>query len=250
MAKRNCDFLQSGVSCALSEAERRDGRMRRPGADGRERIGGGEANVVMAMKFDREVGLFADTPDRLICAERLEQPERVGEAKPPGAAFSRGAQDLANVARIGAGRILSAERDAQPVLASIGDNFAHAQRDAFDIRLQLHGHLQPGHWRGNVDMRHARAQRGVDVVFFQSAPSHDAAGQPVGGDARNGVNFLGAHGRRSAFDLVDAGVSQCARNRKFLRNAEGDARRLLAIAKRRIIDVDARMVGVHGDTHA
>ena len=99
-------------------------------------------------------------------------------------------------------------------------------------------------------MRDARRQREVDVGFGQPAPRDAPARQAVGRYGGDGLDFIGAHRRGPDLDLIDAGRGELPRDRELLACGEGDARRLLAVAQRRIIDKDAGRFGRHRTPHA
>ena len=101
MAERDGDLLQRGIAGALAETQHGDGCMGRAAADSGERIGGGEADIVMAVEFDRQIGLLAHSTDRFMGRERVERPERIGEAKARRPRRRGRAGDPSYVARIG-----------------------------------------------------------------------------------------------------------------------------------------------------
>ena len=66
--QRGCDLLQRGIARALAKAVHRDARRRRARLDGGDGVRGGEAQIVVAVKFDGQVGHAAHgghgLPDR------------------------------------------------------------------------------------------------------------------------------------------------------------------------------------------
>ena len=106
VAKRHDDLFQSRIARPFAKSKHGDAGAGGAGAKRRERVGGGEAKIVMTMELKREICLLAHAPHRLECAERIEQAERIGKAQPRRALRRRGAGDAADVARIRARGVL------------------------------------------------------------------------------------------------------------------------------------------------
>jgi hypothetical protein len=97
--------------------------MRRPGLAGGQRIGGGQAHVVVGVHFDFQAGVAAQRADLVEGAERFEDTQRVGKAQAAGArpfgGFGQGAEEV----EVGARGILAAEADFQPEAERGTDEF-------------------------------------------------------------------------------------------------------------------------------
>ena len=135
---------------------------RAPARIAAKRVGGGEAEIVMAMELDRRSVSSRKRRDRFVGRERIEQAERIGEAQAERAGLPPRAGDAADVARIGARRILAAERDFKALVARIADDARDARRRApAASHFELDLHLQARHRRRNIDTtrRRPRAPR-------------------------------------------------------------------------------------------
>ena len=66
LPERHRDFLQRRIARALAQPDHGDRGMRGAGLDGRQRIGGGKAEIVMAVKFEFEVGRRAQRRDQRV----------------------------------------------------------------------------------------------------------------------------------------------------------------------------------------
>ena len=99
-------------------------------------------------------------------------------------------------------------------------------------------------------MRHAGRERGVDIRLAEPAPGHHPAWKPFGDDAADRLDLVTAHRGRSNLDLIDARLGERPRDGDLVARRKSDARRLFAIAQGRVVEIYARVVGVHGVTQA
>ena len=89
---------------------------------------------------------------------------------------------------------------------------------------------------GTRDMNRIHAASGsqVDVAATGPAPCREPAGQVESDDGADGGDFLVAHCGRAHFQFLHAGIGEHPGDGELFGQRENHARRLFAIAKRRI----------------
>ena len=105
---------------------------------------------------------------------------------------------------------------------------------------KVHGRCRNGEVHG-ID---AAGRGRVEVLAFRTAPGRQAAAQPQVDDRADRGNLVASHGRRADLDLRDAGFRQQAGDGQFFRPGKRHARRLFAVAKRRV-DEPKRVSAFH-----
>ena len=124
LPERDRDFFERRVAGALAKTDHGDRGMGGAGLDRRQRVGGGKAEIVMAVELEFEVGGRAQRRHQREARIRIEHAERIGDAKPPRAGGLRRGDDLDQEIDVGAGRVLAADRNRQ------GPCRAHSRRRA------------------------------------------------------------------------------------------------------------------------
>ena len=145
-------------------------------------------------------------------------------------------------------------------VASIGENSTSSTNDfacataarglLLDVlarRLQLVLDVDVRRGDERVDPRSLRVAYGVgstlDVVGVDAGEAGDDRALDLAGDRLDGLEVAGRGDREAGLDDVDAEARELVRDLELLARVERDARRLLAVAQRRVEDDDP--VGVH-----
>ena len=235
LTRRHGDFFERRIAGALAEPDHGDRRMRRARPNARQCVGGGETQIVVTVDFDFKVARRAQFGDQFERGERIEHAQRVGDPKSAGAGGLRDRHRLHQEFRLGARRILAANRDVQALVPRVGDDAPrHLQRLGAPA-AQFRADLRFGDRHRQIDHRDARRQRRVDVLDAHPAPSDRAQRQSGVDDRSDHRDLHAAHRRRSGFEFSDAGARQGARNFEFFCAGESDARGLFAIPQRGVV---------------
>ncbi|EAA20291.1 hypothetical protein [Plasmodium yoelii yoelii] len=106
-------FLDGRVTGPLPQSVDRGVHMARPGLHRHQGVGRRQAEVVVGVHLDFQIGGHGQPADALEGGHRLQQAQGVGEADPPGAGPLRRLCDLQHEVGIGAGGILTPDTDLQ-----------------------------------------------------------------------------------------------------------------------------------------
>ena len=244
--ERHDDFLKRGVAGALADAV--DGALDLPGAgeDGGEGIGGGEAEVVVAVDADDravDVGDFAaDGRDEFEEFGRRRVADGVGDIDGDGAGVNDGGEDLDDVVGIRPARVLAGKFDVRQF--------------GFGAPYRLDGHVENllarfPEFFGDMDIA-GRDERmdarrlggldglvtGVDVLRKGARQSCDRHVLHLARDPRDGLEIAGAGDGEPALDDVDTEARERMRDLYFLLDIEAGAGRLLAVPEGRVENAD------------
>ncbi len=170
LPERDSDLFERRVAGALAEPDHGDRRMRGAGLDRGQRIGGGEAEIVMAVELELEVGGRAQRGHQRVARIRIEHAERIGDAKAPRAGGLCGGDDLDQEIDIGARRILAADRDGKALAARVSDDALEHVDRVGALAAELGRDLHVGNRHRHIDHRDAGLDRGVDVSGPHPAP--------------------------------------------------------------------------------
>ena len=143
---------------------------------------------------------------------------------------------------IGAAGILAPHRNAQALVAGIGQHIGDAGQHVLPspptMGTEFRVDLPVGD--GHREMHPARTRFGgeIDIGAGHAAPRDDlgAATPCCHHHRRDCRDVLASHGGGSSLDLVHSGGRQRGGDVQLLRQSEGDARCLLAIAQGAVVD--------------
>ena len=196
----------------------------------------------MGVHFEFEIRRLAQLVHALVGAERVQQPERVGEAEAPRAGSLRRIDHAQQKIRIRARGVFTADADVHAHVLGAVDETADGVQHPFPIASQLVADLNIGNGDRQIDDMRAAAGGGHEIGFAHAAPDHQARRQAQAGDGENALAFLRPHDRDAHFHFGHARSGQGARDGDAFFCAEAPARGLLAIAQGRVID-DYRRLG-------
>jgi len=236
-------LLERGVAGALADAVDRHLHLAGPGPHREERVGHGQAEVVVAMDAQHRTGHVA--------AEPLDEPavllgqgvaDGVGDVDHRSARLVHALHHLAQERVVAAGGILRGELH----VGAESPRLAHAlHRLAQRLRapdLQLVTQVDIGGGQEDVQARTHGADegagRGLDVLALGSAQRGHPAAAHLAGDGVHRLPFaVGGH-REARLQHVDPQPLELAGQPQLLRPVHAAARRLLAVAQRRVEDLD------------
>ena len=219
---------------------------RAPAGDRRQRVRRGEPQVVLTVEGEHRVRQAR----HLRPQPGAERTHRLGEREPHGVGHVDGARpgaqrrlgQLGDEGPVGARGVHRAELDVVGEVPGAG----HHGRDHADDTLaggaELVGELHVARVHEDVDARRRgaaqRLARRLDVLGHCAGQRADARVAHRARDTAHGLQ-LGARAHRKArLDDVDARRSEALGDLELVARAEGDARRLLAVAQRGVEDQD------------
>ena len=247
-AEGHHDLLQGGVAGALAEAV--DGDLHLAGArlHGRERVGRGEAEVVVAVDGD----------DRLAAGERLHAlheraelgrdrvADRVRDVQGGGAGLQHGRVDLQQVVRVGARGVLGGELDlgvAAELLAPVADPADRLGERLVAVDAQLVLEVDVARRDEDVEMRALgdadRLHGPLRVAVLAAGERGDGDALRLLGDPADRLEVAGRGGREAGLDDVHLEARELPGDLELLGDGEAGAGRLLAVAQGGVEDADA-----------
>ena len=168
--------------------------------------------------------------------------DRVGEihyVRPGGDHFAAHAR---NERWIGTGRVLARELDLVGAGTCVGDCPGGLRDDLVRGEPQLLLHVDRARRQDDVDTRAVSVPEGLGACIEVLTPRTAEGGDRCAtGDGRDGTDALEVAGRRGSepgFDHVDAEPLELLCDLYLLFRPQGDARRLLAISKGRVENLD------------
>ena len=240
------DLLQRAVAGALADAV--DGALDLPGAreDARVGVGDGQPEVVVAV--DRRSHRGEAGHQLVEAAEVLgvllgrRVADGVGDVDHRRPLLDRDRADLGRELDLGPGRVHGRELDVLAV--GLGERHRRA-RLALDVlarRLELVLDVDVGGRDEGVDPRALgildRAPGGVDVGLVGAGEAADDRALDLARDRLDGLEVAGRGDREAGLDHVDAQPRELLGDLELLLGVQRDPGRLLAVAKRRVEDVD------------
>ena len=245
------DLLQRAVAGPLAEAVDRALDLARAGDHPGVGVGDGQPQVVVAV--DRGLDL-AQVRDQLVEARPHRRvllgrrvADRVGDVDHRRPGVDRDLQHLGGELEVGAGRVHRRELD---VLA-VGTGHRHRRLrlplDVLAVGLQLVLDMDVGGRDEGVDARPRgvldRPPGGVDVGLVGAGQAADDRPFDRAGDRLDRLEVTRRGDRETGLDHVDPEPRQLLGDLHLLGGVQRDARRLLAVAQRRVEDVDALASG-------
>src|SRR5829696_532164 len=245
--QRKRDLGEVRVACALAHAVDRPVHPGGAGADGGDGARGRDAEVVVPVEVDRHLapdeldGLADEGRDRL----RRRDPERIDHDDLAGSGVDRRGVDTSIEVGLGAARVDAEERGVDPVVARephrARDAVEHlVARDADRVELEVgDGRLDHGVPDAELDERLEVGRDGP------REPPHLGA-KARGRNEPHRLPVVRRDAREPGLDPVDAELVEEPRDLELLVWVQDDADRLLAVAKRRVVQADtaADRVGV------
>ncbi len=210
--------------------------------DRRERVGGGETEVVMGV--DLPVGghrahqLGRAGPG----AERLEDPDGVGPAQAVDTIAGQFARELDDEAVVRPRSILKPDPDQQAQVEGGGGALADPGTRPRPVAPELVRKVQVGDGDTDVNATDASGDRRVDVGPHRPAPSDDLRPQPGGRDTTQYFALGRAHGRHARLDLLHSRLVERDGDGELLLGREGNSRGLLTITQGGVTEPDHAVV--------
>ena len=241
-AQRHDDLFHRGVAGTLAEPV--DGALHLPRArlHGAQRVGDGEAQVVVAM--DREHGLVdvwhpvEEHGDQLCELFRHGVAHGVRDVDGAGAGLDRRLHAAAEEVVLGTRAVLAGPLHIVGELAGIAHAVDHRRMHVLGLHLQLDAHVERAGRDEGVDAaglgRGKRLGRAVDIPPPGAGQAaHGALGHHLGDLADRFEIAVGCDGE-TGLDHVDPHLLKDLGDPEFLLQIHRRARRLLAVAHRRI----------------
>ena len=169
--------------------------------------------------------------------------DRVGEVDDRRAGLDRDAADARDERGIGAGRVLARELDLVDARGRVLDRPARLLEDLLRLEPELLLHVERARGEDDVDPRAPRAGERLPRrrrCRSRCARASEATSGALHG-GRDGADAFEVAGRRAGeagLDDVDAEPLELLGDLRLLVRLQRDARRLLAVAQRRIEDLD------------
>ena len=158
--------------------------------------------------------------------------------------------DLGGEVDVGAGRVHRRELDVVGVGAGQRHGRLRLSLDVLARGLELVLDVDVGGRDEGVDAGALgvldRVPGRVDVGLVGAREAADHGALDLAGDRLDGLEVAGRGDREAGLDHVDAEAGELLRDLDLLLRVQGDARRLLAVAQRRIEDVDPVLLGYLG----
>ena len=249
------DLLERRVAGALAEAVDRDLDLARPGLDGGERVGRGEAEVVVAVDGDRRVppDEVDDAADEGPELGRDRVADGVGDVDRGGPGADDRLVDLEEELGVGPGGVLGRELDlgvAAELLAAVADPADGLGEGLLAGQLELVLEVDVGGRDEDVevgalgDLDRLDRLLGVAVAAAGEGGDRDALG--LLGDPVDGLPVARRGGREAGLDDVHLEADELAGDLELLGGGQAGAGRLLAVAEGGVEDAD----GAGGDERA
>ena len=249
-AQQHHDLLQRRVAGALADPVDRALDLARARQHARERVRDRQAQIVVAVHRQRHVAQLRHqlVQPRQVRLElvRHRVADGVGDVDRRGALVDRDLHDLSGELHVRARRVHRRELDVVQVLLGVRDRRARLALDVLARGLQLVDDVDVRRRDERVDARALgvahRLPRGVDVSDVRARQARDDRRRRLGDLARDALHRLevARRGDREAgLDHVDAQARQLLGDLQLLGRVQRDARRLLAVAQRRVEDLDA-----------
>jgi hypothetical protein len=245
--QRGGDFLERRVAGALADPV--DGALHLPRARGdrRQRVGGGEAEIVLAVEGDRgvlELGhARAHAADHRVHLIGRRAADGVGQVQRARAGREHGARQLGEELRVRARGVHGRELHVVGELARAAH---HRRRHGDHLRARLAELVRELHVarvHEHVDARRARAAQrlagGGHVLRHRARERAHAGVLHLEGDRPHGGRLLRRVHREARLDHVDAEGVEARGDLRLVVGAEADPGGLLAVAQRRVEDRDA-----------
>lgn len=122
--------------------------------------------------------------------------------------------------------------------AGVADNAINLLKHGVTATTQFGCDLHVRYGHGQVDHRYVGSQRGVDIVRAHAAPGDGPQRKPGIDDGLDRCDFFEAHRWGANLGLSYARLSERGGDGDLLAHGEGDARSLLPVTQRCIVEDD------------
>src|SRR5215210_185222 len=230
-AQRQGDLREVRVAGPLAHAVDRPVHPARSCPDGCDRGGSGEAEVVVAVEVDGEVGPdpLDRAGDEVADGLRRGDPERVDDGDLLRPRLDRALVDLLVEVGLRSRRVHPEERGVDSVLG----REAHRVRDASEHPLSCHAdrlELQIRDRRLDHRGAHPELHEGLEVRGHRAREAPDLRAQAGVRDQLHGFPVVLRDAREAGLDAVDAELVEQTRDLELLLRVEHHPDRLLAVA--------------------
>ena len=205
--------------------------------DGGQRVGDGEAEVVVAVGADDVLTRhpLADRPNAIGPLDRHGEADRVGDVEGAGAVVDGSLEHVAHEVEVGAGGVLRRKLDVFGVLTGPGHGRDRLVQHLRGAHAQLVLHVGGAGGDEDVDApllgRLDGLPAAVDVLVGGAGQAADDRATHRRSDGMHGVEVALAGDWEASLDVVDAQACQLVGDLELLADVQGDARGLLAVAE-------------------
>ncbi len=250
-AERHHHFLERGVAGPFADAVDSALHLARAVANAGERVGHGQAQIVVAVDADdgpRDIRhILPDGANQRAELLRHGIARGVRNVDDGGAGVDDGLEHLEQVGRIGAAGVFGVELDVVGVLAGQLDRVDRHLHELGPLLRQRLAVLLVPELAHDVDVRDAdpgvdaralglgqRFAAGLDIARHRAGQGADDGALDLAGDELHGLEVLRRRGRIARLDDVDVQPRQLPGDGQLLPASETGAGRLLAISQRRV----------------
>src|SRR5437868_87577 len=243
---RHHDLLARGVAGALADTVHRALHLPRPGRDGGEGVGDGEAAMVVTVGRERYPCGSRDAlphgAEDLLVLGREREAHRVRQIDRRGALLDRRCDHAAQVLEVGAARVFRRELDVVGVAAGPAHGGARQLETVVPADLELVLQVNVGGRDEDVDAspggRAQRLAREIDVLVGAARQRRQHRTAYLSGDFLDAAVVAGRGRREARLDHVDVQGIELTRHLYLFLGRHGVARRLLPVAQRGVENDD------------
>ena len=241
------DLLQRRVAGALADPVDRALDLPAARFQPRQRVGDGQAEVVVAVHRERGRAQIGHQPVELrehrVVLARHRVADRVGHIDRRGALVERDLDHLGHVLDVRARAVLRRELDVVGVLARLRDRRADLPLDVLARGLQLVLDVHVAGGEEGVNPRPLgvpdRLPGGLDVLLGRARQTADHGAFDLSRDRLHRLEVAGRGDREAGLDHIDAQPRELVGDLQLFLLVQRDSRRLLAVAQGRVEDLDA-----------
>ena len=247
------DLLHGRIAGPLPDAVDGALHLTGPGFHGSQRVGHGQAEVVVTVGGDHVVTghPFTDGPDALGPLRRGGESDGVGDVQRSCARIHRGLQHVAHEIEVGPRGVLGTELHILGVLAGPTHRRGGLGQHLVRTHLELVFHVGRAGGDEGVDASLGGRLNGlpapVDVLVGGARQATDGGTLDGRGDGVHSLEVTLAGNGEAGLDVVNPQTGQLLGDLQLLPHVQGDARGLLAVAKGGV--EDDHPIGTHLLTH-
>ena len=243
---RHHDLLERGVPGPLADPVHRTLHLTRPGRDGGERVGDGEAQIVMTVRRERDPGgtgdALPDGAEDLPVLRREREPHGIRQVHGRGTLRDRHLDDAAQVLEVGAAGVFRRELDVVGVATGPAHGGARQLEAIVPADLELVLQVDVGGRDEDMDApargRTQRLAREIDVLVGAARQCGQHRTPHLRRDLLDAAVIAGRGRRKARLDHVDVQGIELARHLHLFLGGHGVAGRLLPVAQRGVEDDD------------
>ena len=213
---------------------------------GRARLDAGElgrhrhAEVVVRVHLDRQLGEALDPAHHVLdrlgqrAAHRVDDADRVGRR-----VLHHAGEHVGEIVLARARRVIGEVDGVQAALLGVVDDVDALAQHVFPGPLELVLELRIADRHLDDDAVAAAFERLVDVGVHRAGEGVDLRLQPELGNLLDRLEVHVGHRRHAGLDALDADFGELLGDRDLVLDVHDHAGRLLAVAQRRVVDLDA-----------